>query len=190
MNDDKNFLVRWSRRKHATTTNRSEQSSPENAADGVTVGASAVNLESGECRFAFDHVSLPTVESIGAGSDIRAFLESGVPVDLARAALRRAWSLDPAIRDFIGLSENSWDFNAPGAMHGFGSIDKEEAGRLLTQLLGEPDATAVAEHPPLMSLTTDDDSQEPADDSDLAEQEEEVDLETDALALIQKPHQC
>ena len=56
---------------------------------------------------------LPPVESIDAATDIRAFLNKGVPQDLTRAALRRAWSSDPAIRDFIGLSENSWDFTAP-----------------------------------------------------------------------------
>ena len=61
----------------------------------------------GENGLAFDPASLPTIESIGAESNIRAFLEAGVPGDLARAALRRVWSLDPAIRDFVGLSENS-----------------------------------------------------------------------------------
>jgi 6-methylsalicylate decarboxylase len=47
-------------------------------------------------------------------STIRAFLRPGVPAELARAALRRAWVADPAIRDFIGLAESSRDFNAPG----------------------------------------------------------------------------
>ena len=50
-------------------------------------------------------------ESIVAESDVRAFLAPGVPPELTRAALRRTWSADPKIRDFIGLSENSWDFN-------------------------------------------------------------------------------
>jgi hypothetical protein len=58
-------------------------------------------------------VNLAPIESIDAGSDIRPFLAPGVPADLTRAALRRAWSADPAIRDFIGLSENSWAFNGP-----------------------------------------------------------------------------
>ena len=58
----------------------------------------------------FGAAILPPIGSIGAASDIRPFLAPGVPVDLTRAALRRAWSTDPAIRDFIGLSENSWDF--------------------------------------------------------------------------------
>ena len=113
-------------------------------------------LAQDENRLPFDPASLPTIESIGAESNIRAFLEAGVPGDLARAALRRAWSLDPAIRDFVGLSENSWDFNAPGTMAGFGPIDGEEVGRLLTRLLGEPDTIAAAVHPPVISPLAED----------------------------------
>jgi hypothetical protein len=78
----------------------------------------------------FDAPSLPSIESIGAGSDIRPFLRPGVPADLTRAALRRAWSADPAIRDFIGLSENSWDFNGPDGVPGFGSLTTDGPGRL------------------------------------------------------------
>jgi len=65
--------------------------------------------------------SLPPIESIGPGTDIRPFLAPGVPADLTRAALRRAWSTDPAICDFMGLSENSWDFNAQDGVAGVGS---------------------------------------------------------------------
>jgi hypothetical protein len=77
-----------------------------------------------------DTASLPPSGSIGAASDIRPFLEPGVPEDLARVALRRAWAADPAIRDFIGLSENSWDFNAPDAVPGSGSAVTQRTGRL------------------------------------------------------------
>ena len=63
-----------------------------------------------------DAASLPPIGSIGAASDIRPFLEPGVPQDLARAALRRAWTVDPAIRDFVGLSENFSDINASDAV--------------------------------------------------------------------------
>jgi len=77
-----------------------------------------------------DTASLPPSGSIGAASDIRPFLEPGVPEDLARVALRRAWAADPAIRDFIGLSENSWDFNAPDAVPGSGSAVTQGTGRL------------------------------------------------------------
>jgi hypothetical protein len=56
---------------------------------------------------------------IDATTDIRPFLEVNVPVDLTRAALRSTWSADPAIRDFIGIAENQWDFNKPESIPGF-----------------------------------------------------------------------
>ena len=114
MSNDTDFLARWSRRKHHAATDKIRQSKSESTPDDIVSGTPAA-LAQGENRLPFDPASLPTIESIGADSNIRAFLEAGVPGDLARAALRRVWSLDPAIRDFVGLSENSWDFNAPGA---------------------------------------------------------------------------
>ncbi len=51
------------------------------------------------------------VDPISPATDLAAFLKPGVPVELTRAALRRAWISDPAIRDFVGLSE---DLVAPG----------------------------------------------------------------------------
>lgn len=155
MSDDDNFLARWSRRKRNTAPETCEQLKPENGGSDVNSEASAPSVSSSETKAPFDPASLPPIESIGAGSDIRAFLAAGVPAELTRAALRRVWLSDPKIRDFIGLSENSWDFNAPGAMAGFGPIDKDEAGRLLTRLLGEPDVTAVAANSPTMPSQTD-----------------------------------
>jgi hypothetical protein len=76
-------------------------------------------------------------ESIGSGSDIRPFLASGVPADVTRAALRRAWSTDPAICDFVGLSENSWDFNAPSGVPGFGPLSTEGSSRLVVRTMEE-----------------------------------------------------
>ena len=78
----------------------------------------------------FDPATLPSIESITAGSDIRAFLQSGVPAELTKAALRRAWTTDPAIRDFIGMAENQWDFTDPTAMPGFGPLQAgDDVGR-------------------------------------------------------------
>jgi hypothetical protein len=168
MSNDTDFLARWSRRKHHAATDKIKQSKSENTPDDIVSGTSAASLAPGENKLPFDPASLPTIDSIGAESNIRAFLEAGVPDDLARAALRRVWSLDPAIRDFVGLSENSWDFNASGAMAGFGPIDGEEVGRLLTQLLGEPDTITPAVHPPVISPLAED-SQKPAGQSDPVE---------------------
>src|SRR5262249_54501811 len=84
-----------------------------------------------------DLASLPPIESIVAGTDITAFLRAGIPAELTRAALRRAWAADPAIRDFVGLSENSWDFTAPGGVPGFGPLSAEDSSRLLSQFSGQ-----------------------------------------------------
>jgi hypothetical protein len=94
-----------------------------------------------------DSTNLPPIESIGAGSDVSAFLRPGVPADLARAALRRAWVADPAIRDFVGLAENAWDFNAPGGVPGFGPLRAvDDALRLAAQLAGAtPAAVGTAD---------------------------------------------
>jgi hypothetical protein len=54
---------------------------------------------------------LPQIYSIVADTDIRPFLQAGVPEALTLAALRRAWVADPAICGFIGIAENQWNFN-------------------------------------------------------------------------------
>lgn len=88
----------------------------------------------------FDTANLLPIGSISAGSDIRPFLSAIVPADLTRAALRRAWSVDPTIRNFIGLSENSWDFNAAGGVPGFGALTAEDSRRLLARVMEEKES--------------------------------------------------
>jgi hypothetical protein len=100
-----------------------------------------------------DLSSLPPIESITGATDVTAFLRKGIPAELSRAALRRAWAADPAIRDFIGLAENAWDFNDPNAMPGFGPLDcsEEQLAALLDRVVGgvrnaaDSLATAVSE---------------------------------------------
>ena len=72
---------------------------------------------------AFDITKLPSLESITSETDIRLFLQKGVPADLTRAALRRAWTADPAIRDFIEIAENQYDFATGSDLPGFGALD-------------------------------------------------------------------
>ena len=128
MSESERFLSRWARRKH-------EAAKPAAAREADDAPATADAAPQGDARAApsvpksetgepatFDPASLPPLDSIVAGTDIRAFLARGVPAELTRAALRRAWAADPAIRDFIGLSENSWDFTAPEGVPGFGPM--------------------------------------------------------------------
>ena len=45
---------------------------------------------------------------------------------------------DPAIRDFMGLAENDWDFTDPTAMPGFGALPPgTDVKKLVAQIFGE-----------------------------------------------------
>ncbi|MCA6109383.1 DUF3306 domain-containing protein [Bradyrhizobium cenepequi] len=122
-----NFVSRWVRLKREVASARKTESVAE-APQHATAVMPEVGLYPSQHRDdaaideAFDLASLPSIESIAAETDIRAFLHSSVPAELTRLALRRAWASDPAIRDFIGIAENQWDFNDPDAMPGFGPL--------------------------------------------------------------------
>ena len=165
MSGDESFLARWASRKRGAAPTARGQPKPENTPDGAASEAAAASVAPEETLSLFDPASLPPIEAIGAGSDIRPFLAAGVPADLTRAALRRAWSADPAIRHFIGLSENSWDFNAPGGIPGFGSLPEEDARRLLARVMGETEALDPAR--PAADRLSDDQTSAPASGPDL-----------------------
>jgi hypothetical protein len=148
MSEPETFVTRWSRLKRQAGRTAEEQP-PEPSAQPATGQAPAAAAEVEPTRKgeppepAFDPASLPSIESITAGTDIRAFLQSGVPAELTRAALRRAWTTDPAIRDFIGLAENQWDFTDPGAIPGFGPLQAtDDVGKLVAQAMGKLDEKA------------------------------------------------
>jgi hypothetical protein len=137
MSGEEDFLSRWSRRKRSAE--ESGQTPEPPAAELSTLAGSGAEKPGQSKEEEFDLSTLPSLESIVPGTDMSVFLQKGVPLDLTRAALRRAWSADPAIRDFIGLAENAWDFNDPKAMHGFGPLDQspEEVRQMLAQVMGE-----------------------------------------------------
>jgi hypothetical protein len=140
-----NFVSRWARLKRASDIE------PEAGPDGVQLdpAASAV-AETPPARQGeevvdapFDPASLPSIETITGDTDIRGFLQSRVPAALTRAALRQAWASDPAIRDFIGIAENQWDFNDPAAMPGFGPmLETDNLPTLLARAMGSRDKLA------------------------------------------------
>jgi Protein of unknown function (DUF3306) len=152
MSESENFLTRWSRRKRVTeepdqpAPNRPTQSpdaAPTTASpDGETGSLAAPTpalKTSAPPKPAFDLASLPSLESIGAQTDIRAFMQAGVPSALRLAALRRVWSADPAISNFKGLAENDWDFTDPNAMTGFGNLDPgTDVKKMLAQMFDAP----------------------------------------------------
>jgi hypothetical protein len=134
---DENFLSRWSRRKRSADDKPAAQdASPETSTGEPGAPAAAVAPDTGE---AFDISTLPSIDSITSLTDVSVFLRKGVPLELSRAALRRAWTSDPGIRDYVGLAENAWDFNDPNAMAGFGPLDQspEQVREMVRQAFGE-----------------------------------------------------
>jgi hypothetical protein len=163
MTEPENFLKRWSKRKLAErerskdelATNQHPPAEHDALAEPPqTDGMAKANDET------FDLADLPAIDSIAANTDVTAFLRPGVPPDLTRAALRRAWTSDPAIRDFVGLVENGWDFNDPSAMAGFGTITAEEVAQLASKIIGEP-MKANSDPPP--AKTIEEDTPEPSE---------------------------
>jgi Protein of unknown function (DUF3306) len=136
--DPKGFLARWSRRKLEAPDAEAASAPPKPAAPDADTVAKPEDAPP-----ALDLSKLPSLESITAGTDVRAFLAAGVPEQLKRAALRRAWTADPAIRDFKGLSENAWDFTAPEAVPGFGPmLPTDDIARMVAQLNGKEEEPA------------------------------------------------
>jgi hypothetical protein len=140
-----NFVSRWARLKRDADIARAAAAvpaQPESAGRAEALDARPRSEASADQSF--DPASLPSIESITADTDISGFLRSGVPADLASAALRRVWASDPAIRDFIGIAENQWDFNDPTAIPGFGPMaEGENLPALLVQALGSRDKLAA-----------------------------------------------
>src|SRR5438105_7110626 len=137
---DEEFLARWSRRKHearaVVDAPPPEPAPPPEQAEAPNSPPTAAAAHPKDVEV--DLASLPSIESITGTTDITAFLRRGIPPELSRAALRRAWAADPAIRDFVGLAENAWDFNDPNAMPGFGPLDctAEQLAALLDKVIG------------------------------------------------------
>jgi len=148
MSEPENFLSRWSRRKLEAEP-EANPSAPRESGDPAPQGKTESDQQTTESaapdsrlrgnerdaegnsdqgastnkKPAFDLSTLPSIESITAETDIRVFLQKGVPAELGRAALRRAWIADPNIRDFKEMAENQWDFATGSDLPGFGPLD-------------------------------------------------------------------
>ena len=167
MSEPETFLSRWARRKREAVEESRDsppQSSPPRSAPAE------ITSNDGEQKFAdrphtdpsgtaistmpiistmpmlptIDLSSLPAIESITAATDLRPFLVPGIPAELTRAALRRAWLVDPKIRDFVGIAENQWDFTAADGMTGFGPLGPlDDVRRLVAQIMGDSEVSGT-----------------------------------------------
>lgn len=153
------FLSRWSRRKREVAEREAELSvppqpalpaSPErvpNEAAGTSDGGVADHRAEGtsEALTSEEIAQLPPLDEVGIDTDLTQFLRRGVPRVLRNAALRRMWSLDPSIRDYVSEArEYAYDWNVPGGVPGYGPLlPSDDAQGMLKRIIGgvtKPDA--------------------------------------------------
>lgn len=120
------FLSRWSRRKRevvevegppppAEIASRPDGEAPSVAASDVSVDEDSLTDE--------DIAALPSLDSLTVETDLTQFLKAGVPQVMRNAALRRMWSIDPSIRDYLcEAREYAFDWHIPGAVPGTGPM--------------------------------------------------------------------
>lgn len=121
------FLGRWSKRKaHARA--RPEDAPPEPQDSAVVTapaqGGNELNKDAKKEEEAFDLTKLPGLDQITGQTSLTDFMRKEVPAALRNAALKKAWALDPTIRDYVNPAmEYAYDWNAPGGVPGNGPID-------------------------------------------------------------------
>ncbi|MFB0489178.1 hypothetical protein ABIE45_001764 [Methylobacterium sp. OAE515] len=147
------FLSRWTRRKLAVRAAALAERGAPTAPDAAPrpapdAGAAETDLiapqpgseaRPPEPELADDPVvDLPPLEALTPETDLAPFLRAGVPTALRNAALRRMWSLDPAIRDFVSEArEYAYDWNSPGGVPGLGPLlPSDDVEAMLRRLLG------------------------------------------------------
>lgn len=141
------FLGRWSRRKQAARTQEASDASPPDtpAAEGVPGDTNGLPPNASATSPSPDAepeelVVPPSLDEIGADFDLAPWLKRNVPETWKLAALRRAWSNDPAIRDFKGLADYDLDYNTPGMAPGYGPLsESDDVKAMVRQIFGEPE---------------------------------------------------
>lgn len=124
--ENESFLGRWSRHKRAQPIEQEPVEALEPSPDEVEDNALTEE----------DVAALPSLDDLTPDSDIRAFLQKGVPQALRNAALRRKWMLVPGIRDHHDPAvDYAWDWNTPGGVPGDGvAPSPERAAQMLREL--------------------------------------------------------
>lgn len=126
------FLSRWSRLKRQAERPTPEPPTPEPGHAAPEPPASDLPPE----ELAF----LPSLDDLTAQTDLTPFFRQGVPAAMRNAALRRMWSLDPAIRDYVSEArEYAYDWNVAGAVPGTGPLlPTDSVENLLSAVFRDP----------------------------------------------------
>jgi hypothetical protein len=138
----KDFLSRWSRRKIEVRQALAQVPAP--VADPTPVTGSPpdeaeVTATQDGALTPEEIAALPDIEQLTPDTDITVFLRKGVPDLLRNAALRRMWSLDPAIRDYVSEArEYAYDWNVPGGVPGNGPLlPSDNVEEMLGRIFGD-----------------------------------------------------
>jgi len=114
---EENFLARWSRRKRGEVEPVPEPELPAVVEEEIVLP--------------------PPAETIPL-ADITQWLSKRLPDGWREAALRRVWSADIEIRDFIGPADYAWDFTVPDGVPGWGPLTAaDDVAKLLRRVIGE-----------------------------------------------------
>jgi hypothetical protein len=121
------FLTRWALRKQAA---KQEARAPDAEVEPVPTPEGTRETTMPDTTAAaqaepepFDLSSLPTLDSLTEATDIRVFMQAGVPEELRNAALRQLWTLDRGIRDYVSPAlDYAYDWNAAGGVPGNGAL--------------------------------------------------------------------
>lgn len=140
------FLSRWSRRKLDARETRHDPpleptrelpASSQPPADDVPAPSPEAAADT---RLPVEEIArLPRIDELTAETDLAPFLRSGVPDALRRAALRRMWAVDPAVRDYVGDAlDYAFDWNTPGGVPGSGPLlPTDDVQAILTRMFGD-----------------------------------------------------
>jgi hypothetical protein len=153
------FLTRWSRRKLEERRAPDPRSPAENP-----VAREEPPEETAEPEATAEEIAaLPKIEDLTPDTDITGFLRKGVPEVLRKAALRRMWSLDPAIRDYVSEArEYAYDWNVPGSIPGNGPLlPTDDVASMVERVFGGAERTVPVEVQPLTSSRTRDIPKQP-----------------------------
>ena len=167
------FLSRWSQRKREVAD--ADRTAATETFAGTDAEAAGVSLEQaasdGVPQAAVDApitaeelAALPDPEDLTAASDMTAFLRKGVPASLRNRAMRRLWSLDPAIRDYVGDARDyAWDWNVPGGVPVSGPLSATtDVKQMVKDIFGREKAAPAEAAEPTVAADRSDAAESPS----------------------------
>ena len=153
--DAPGFLKRWSSRKQIATSDAVQKEGLREQDQKQQQLVAPVPEQPAE------NLPLPSLDDIIPGSDVSVFFQKHVPEALRNAALRKLWTTDPDIKDFIEMADYQWDFTNPDAIPGWSStVDGVDLKAMVDKIFGgaikkepEPEADSLSVDP---DITVDD----------------------------------